>query len=177
MADIPTFTYFPAPLANDCMRLEPGTCPCCQEFRPHLYVGDMYHQEEHEEVCLWCISDGRAAKQWGATFNSACDAPSGFSESILDIITKRTPGYMSWQGPNWLFSSNDAMVFTGEVNGKALLKENNKSKIAACLHALRQWHGNWPEESLNQIGISTDPAVYLFQDRDTGAYRAYADRP
>jgi len=142
-----------------------------------MYVGPMFHLEEPEEVCLWCIASGLAADRWNATFCSVHNAPAGVPETIKEIIERRTPAFMSWQDPQWIFSQTDAMVFVGEVDGQTIVDESNRQKINACLNALRQFHGSWTEEALAGVKIGGEPSVYLFQDRHAGKFHAYAGFP
>lgn len=141
-----------------------------------MFVGTLYCIDEIEDVCPWCIADGSAARKWDATFNNVDGATERVPKQVLDEIRLRTPNFETWQDYNWLFSDNDALVFVGEVDGKALLAESNDSKIEACLSALSKWNFGSPvEDVLPHVKIGGQPAVYLFRDRDTGFYRAFSD--
>ncbi len=172
---LPQFTYFPDPVGNGCIEAKAATCTCCGLRRSHMYTGPIYSEEEYEEVCPWCIANGRAAEAWSAVFNDVYDPPAGVSSGIVDEIECRTPGYSTWQGNIWLFSPTDALVFLGHVGGKRLLVEGNVAKIDACLAALKDWRLYWSAEDLRQVIVGGQPAIYLFQDRSTGAFQAYAD--
>ena len=92
----------------------------------------------------------------------------------MEIIGTRTPGFATWQGNAWLFSETDALVFEGEASGGRLLKVGDTERIAACRAALAE--GDEPEDfALRQIETGGELAVYLFRDRATGRFRAYAD--
>ena len=152
-------------------------CPCCEQRRSHIYGGPIYAREEIEEVCPWCIADGSAARKWAAQFNDVIRLPDAVPKAVIQEILERTPGFETWQGNSWLFSEDDAMIFVGEVVGKDLLKENNAEKTEACLEALREWNFE-PDEAidvLKQIVRGGQPAIYLFQDRQSGKFSAYAD--
>lgn len=74
-----------------------------------------------------------------------------------------------------MFSDTDALVFVGEVQGAQILAEQNLGKIKACLDALSDRHRHWTADMLGQIVIGGQPAIYLFQDRQTQAFGADAD--
>jgi uncharacterized protein CbrC (UPF0167 family) len=139
-----------------------------------MYVGPIYAVETVEEVCPWCIADGSAAAKWDASFNDLYDAPETVPKHVIDTISSRTPGYQTWQGNGWIFCKEDAHLFVGEVSGTELLAEKNDGKIGACRKALAEW-GIGEGFDLAEIAVGGQPAIYLFQDRKTRGYQAYAD--
>ena len=173
--ELPKFSYFPDPLGNGCIVPSESQCKCCGQFRQYMYIGPIYSEEEIEEVCPWCIANGLAAKKWSAFFNTIHNVPGSVSKKVLDIISYRTPGYENWQDHSWLFSKIDALIFVGEVIGADLISEGNNYKIEACINALSKWQFDRAIDNLRHVEIGGNPAIYLFQDKDTGAYRAYAD--
>jgi len=139
-----------------------------------MYVGPIYSHHDIQEVCPWCIDDGKAASKWSAIFNDTYNVPNGVPKHVVETIGSNTPGFETWQGNRWLFSENDALVFVGEVKGVALLKEANEAKINACRSALSEW--NFPTDfDWSQVVVGGQPAIYLFQEKVNGAYQAYAD--
>lgn len=171
---LPVFEYFPGFEAEGCLSAEGGTCPCCEEERSHIYEGPIYSTFDIAKVCPWCIENGSAAEKWEASFNDVRDVPNGVPADVVKRITSRTPGYVTWQGNTWLFSQSDALAFVGEVSGDELLAESDTGKITACRNALAEW-GIGDDFDLADITIAGQPAVYLFRDRQTGVYEAYAD--
>jgi hypothetical protein len=141
-----------------------------------MYVGPIYSAEVDDgtEVCAWCIADGSAAAKWSAEFNDVFNRPQGVPSQVVETIKTRTPGYETWQGNRWLFSETDALIFIGEVVGADLLEEGNQAKIDACNAALSNL--NLPKDfSVSEVVKAGEPALYLFQDRATLAFRAYGD--
>ncbi len=169
---LPDFEYFVDPIENGCITEKIAVCPCCQKQRSHMYVGPIYTVEEIDEVCPWCIADGGAAKKWDASFNDVYNAPDTVPPHVIDTISTRTPGYVTWQGNRWIFHEDRALVFVGEVAGAELLDEGNERKIFACRTALAEWSDDF---DLSDVTIAGQPAVYLFRDRKTGGFIAYAD--
>jgi uncharacterized protein len=172
---LPHFTYFPDPVGHGCVIVQSGICACCATERSHRYVGPRYGVTDEAFVCPWCIADGRAYAKWKMILNDVHGLPATVPRDIMDVILYRTPGYESWQGNRWLFSANDAMLFVGEVTGKQIIAEGVQGKITACFDALAEWQYPREIEALEEIIPGGQPAIYLFQDRATGAYAAYAD--
>lgn len=139
-----------------------------------MYRGPIYCTSDVDEVCPWCIHDGSAAAKWDASFNDTYSYPDTVPQSIVKTVAERTPGFVTWQGNHWLFSERDALVFIEEVEGTKLVKEGNAGKIAATMAALAEW---WLTDDSNILDVTQagQPAVYLFHDRSTGGYSAYAD--
>ena len=109
MADtLPTYEYFPDPLRNGCIVEKQSSCLCCNRQRSFMYVGPIYATEDIEEVCPWCIADGKAVSKWLAGFNDVYLASNEVPKDIVKTIDRRTPGYETWQGNKWLFSVSDA---------------------------------------------------------------------
>jgi len=172
--DLPKFEYFPDPIGNGCIVERSSTCLCCGIERAFVYVGPIYCKEDVSEVCPWCIADGSAAEKWSATFNDSYNIPTGVPKQVIELIDARTPGYSTWQGNRWLYSEHDALVFVGEVTGSTLIRKDEDEKVFACREALIDW--NFPSDfDLSQVVVGGQPAIYLFQDRETKHYKAYAD--
>ncbi|WP_161831483.1 CbrC family protein [Pseudovibrio sp. POLY-S9] len=171
---IPHFEYFRDPVENGCVVEKASVCQCCQQEKHFMYVGPIYCVDDVSEVCPWCIADGSAAAKWSASFNDVYDVPSGVSQDVIETIAARTPGYSTWQDNKWLFSGKEALVFVGEVTGSALIENNEIDKISACREALSDW--NLPKDfDLSNVVIGGQPAIYLFQDKETSEFHAYAD--
>lgn len=171
---LPEFEHFPNPMQNGCIVEKQTYCRCCNQSRAFMYVGPIYSTDEIDEVCPWCIADGKAASKWSASFNDVYLASSEVPSGVIETISQRTPGYETWQGNKWLFSESDALIFVGEVDGNELLNGNDVAKIGACRDALSEW--NFPKEfDLSNLVIGGQPAIYLFRDKVSGNFKAYAD--
>ncbi|MEU5779429.1 CbrC family protein [Streptomyces venezuelae] len=89
-------------------------------------------------------------------------------------VTRRTPGFHSWQDPHWLVHCHDAAAFIGEVG---------YGKLAAHPEALDQLRqdlrmGGWRdaaqlEQFLTHLG--QDATAMLFCCTVCGAHLAHAD--
>lgn len=179
-AELPIFKYYTDPLGNKSIVEEAGHCDCCEMVRDYMYDGPIYTRYGSPKVCPWCVDNGRAAEMWNATFQDrmvtgGTSAQETLSPKIYDEVMKRTPGYSSWQGNDWLFSNNDAMIFLGDAIGKELLKENNPRKIATVLSTLSELGDQWTAEHLKTLVHGGQPSVYVFYDRQNDSYHAYQD--
>jgi uncharacterized protein CbrC (UPF0167 family) len=172
--DLPNFEYFLDPIANGCVVPVLAKCPCCEKDREFMYCGPIYCKDNILHVCPWCIHSGEATRKWDASFNDAHSIPKNVPKHIIETVCNRTPGFEGWQTNHWLFSETDAMMFVGEIDGVTLLAEADDLKIAACRRALDEWHLS-EEFDFAEITRGGQPAVYLFRDRQSGEYSAYAD--
>lgn len=119
---LPKFRYHPNPVATGSFRASDAICPCCERERGCEYVASVYCVDEVEGLCPWCIADGSAARKFDATFSD--DSPlldKGVPQQIVDVVTTRTPGYISWQQERWLACCDDACAFHGDISREELL--------------------------------------------------------
>ena len=113
---LPTFTYHPDPIATGSIKPSDAMCVCCNQHRGFIYVCNTYCEEELvEALCPWCIADGSAAKRFDAIFSD--DSPlvqAGIPAAVVEEVTRRTPGYTSWQQDEWQCCCGDACEFHGD---------------------------------------------------------------
>ncbi|MEU9182620.1 CbrC family protein [Streptomyces sp. NPDC048550] len=55
----------------------------------------------------WCIADGNAAERFDGEFTDSYGLD-GVSEDVLHEVTRRTPGFHTWQDPHWLVHCHEA---------------------------------------------------------------------
>ena len=120
--DLPTFRYHPNPLATGMVVQRTGECACCGRSVDFLYVGPIYSRHKLEEnVCPWCIADGSLHARFQAML--ADDHPllkAGMAHSVVEEVTTRTPGYVTWQQDQWLSHCGDACAFHGDASLETL---------------------------------------------------------
>jgi len=173
--EIPEFQYFPDPIGAGSIVRKNAICMCCGYERRFFYTGPIYCRENVDMVCPWCIADGSAAKKWSAEFNDVDGhVVSSVPLEIVDLISKRTPGYSSWQSNRWLFTHSDAMIFHGEVAEVRTLLENPKV-LEACRTEFNEWGMDWSDEEFEHALKDGDPAFYIFEDPASGELVAYGD--
>src|SRR5262245_14809170 len=100
---LPTFRYHPDTINSGVVKLSDQTCRCCEQSRGYIYTGPVYSEQELDEaICPFCIADGAAAQKFAATFSDDHPlAEAGIPAHIVDEVTRRTPGYVSWQQDVW----------------------------------------------------------------------------
>lgn len=114
---LPYFQYHPDPLRTGGIVTSNDICECCNQARGYKYNSSIYSAEKVGAICPWCIADGSAAKKFNALFSD--DYPlveAGVPESIIEEVSKRTPGYDSWQQGVWQSHCNDACEFHGDAS-------------------------------------------------------------
>jgi uncharacterized protein len=114
--ELPHFTYHPDPVGNGLVTTSDKICACCGRARGFIYRGPVYAtQELNEQLCPWCIADGAAAAKFNATFTDDVPLLEGgdLDAAIVEIITKRTPGYIGWQQEAWQTHCSDACAYIG----------------------------------------------------------------
>ena len=73
--------------------------------RGYVYCTTPYGEQEIEFVCPVGVSiaDGTASEKLGAIFSDSSPlAQAAISKEIIDEVTLRTPGYISWQQESWI---------------------------------------------------------------------------
>ena len=128
--ELPNFKYHPNPVATGSVKRSDAKCRCCGMANGYIYAASVYAEEElHEEICPWCIENGKAAEKFGALFSD--DAPlleEGISSEICAEVSERTPGFNSWQQEEWLSHCNDACEFHGDAQKQELEKLSGLEK-------------------------------------------------
>lgn len=104
------FKYHPNLYSDEILIHEEGVCNCCGRKVPE-YIGMAYSPEDTDCICLSCIHDGSAAEKLNAEFVQFAEDVS--DPEKRDELFKRTPGYMSWQGENWLACCDDYCAYLG----------------------------------------------------------------
>jgi uncharacterized protein len=113
---LPEFRYHPHPIATGSVKPSDKACRCCDQSRGFVYSASVYAVEElNEAICPFCIADGSASKKFDAMFVDSHPLLPGISKQIVEEVTRRTPGYVSWQQEVWLACCDDACEFHGDV--------------------------------------------------------------
>jgi uncharacterized protein CbrC (UPF0167 family) len=137
---LPEFRYHPDPLATGSVKPSKITCACCKQSHGFIYEATVYGTEEvRGKLCPWCIADGKAASRFNVFFSvedplTKADLP---RQTIIEV-TRRTPGYSSWQQEEWQVCCDDACAFHGDatvdelkgLEGKSLDRFQKRYRIA-----------------------------------------------
>lgn len=175
---LPEFRYHPDPVATGSVVAAEVDCVGCEQLRPYVNAGPVYAIEDLEEViCPWCIADGTAAARFDATFTDvAWAAPDDAPEAATDEVLHRTPGFMGWQGKQWLHHCSDAAAFLGPAGATEV------ANLPDALEALRSegrgrgWRTGEIEEYITALSSGdAQPTAYLFRCLVCGVHLAYSD--
>ncbi len=138
--EFPVFKYHPDPRSTGAVVAQDSECPCCKRVTGFAYAGIPYAVEEVEDICPWCIANGEAARCFDALFSD--DVPlltAKVPSEVVDEVTRRTPGYNSWQQEEWLCCCGDACEFHGALSAE---------ELAALDDEAAQWFASkWDRES------------------------------
>ncbi len=172
---LPIFPYHPDPVATGAVAKSDAACRACGKARGFIYTGPVYCRESlADALCPWCIADGTAEAKFGARFSD--DYPlrsAGLPAAIIEVVTRRTPGYVSWQGDIWLTHCNDACEFHGDLPAERLSSMDPDAK-----EELSHEHGltdeNWRDIAAH-YSPAGQPAIYVFRCRHCGGERYHMD--
>ena len=131
MESLPKFKYHPEPLATGAFEISDETCECCGKARGYIYTAPIYSNQDVEHVCPWCIADGSLERKYDATLSD--DHPlrlAGLSKEIIREVTRRTPGYVSWQQDSWMVCCKDACEFHGDAPADEIQALNEEGLAA-----------------------------------------------
>lgn len=198
---LPTFTYYPDPVAGGAFRETGEPCPCCGEVRGWGYTLTPFCVgESPENICPWCIADGSAAQKYGTEgspakftgdlFEVLRDAggritrlanpfvdPSTVPAGQREELATRTPRFLTWQEPQWLACCSTPAQYLGQPTGAELKALDDLDNVLECLTVDSRWgaDGTPVENRLNCVGPEESEVVYLFRCSECGRHLAYSD--
>jgi uncharacterized protein CbrC (UPF0167 family) len=164
---LPVFRHHPDPVGTGSVVVSSDVCQRCGLARGYVYKGPTYAVAEIESLCPWCIADGTAAEEFGASFTTTDGAPADVPVGVLDEVEHRTPGFAGWQQERWLFHHADACEYLGRVGWDDV---SEIPGVAAMLVA-----DGWPANVHHTLSVDGDITGYLFRCRHCGARLVYAD--
>jgi uncharacterized protein len=131
---LPRFKYHPNPIATGNVEESSEICICCNQQHGFIYKASIYTPLRFKgSFCPWCISDGSAAEKFEAYFNDPHPlVVNNIPEEIVEEVTKRTPGYVSWQQEVWLTHCKDACEFHGDVSDEEIKKIDDETSDRFC---------------------------------------------
>jgi len=166
----PIFKYNPNAYKLGIIKKETATCPVCNQQREYVYDGPFYSEEEAENICPWCISDGSAAKKYDGTFQDEGSIEDVNNENAIDEVIHCTPGYTAWQQEAWSAHCDDLCAFIGYVGSKDIKPfiEELEDDIANS--------GYDEDQILNDMRKDGSLVGYLFQCLHCGKHRLHVDQ-
>lgn len=177
--NVPGFKYHPDPVASGSVVESDTRCACCGESKGYVYVGPVYAEDELDSsICPWCIADGSAQDQLGASFNDE-DGIGDYGnwapvpEGVVREVAYRTPGFSGWQQERWWTHCGDAAAFIGRVGHKELLAYGPEA-IAAIQESTCLTDDRW-EHFFAALDKNGSPTAYLFRCLKCGVFGGYQD--
>lgn len=156
-AVMPVYRYHPDPLSTKAILATDLLCACCGYARGYRVAGH-YGRTQFDCICPWCVADGRAARRLGASFVQ--DSDTALPPAVWDELSRRTPGYESWQGELWLSHCGDACAFLGDLPAEeaAHLPE----QVEALFLKENDWLDDWGALKAAYADGKSDVALYKF---------------
>lgn len=165
---LPAFRYHPDPISTGALVAGDRVCGICGSARGFFYAGSIYCAEPVETICPWCIADGTAAAQLDGVFSD--DEPligAGVATGVVDEVTRRTPGYSSWQQERWMAHCGDACAFLGDPSKETLIAlAGDEPTTFLARESLRE--EDW-RLLLSEYEPGGNPSVYHFRCLHCGA--------
>jgi uncharacterized protein len=160
---LPHFRYHPDPVASGSVVARQVRCACCRQQRRFIYVGPVYATQDFtEKICPWCIASGAAARDLKAEFSDAESlASQDVPAEVIEEVVARTPGYVSWQGSEWLAHCKDACAFLGDAAVEDV-RSAAESTVSDWCATNRQDRQGWLAATQDYVP-GGQPAFYKFQ--------------
>ena len=174
---LPTFTYFPDPVADGTLERSDGRCAACERQRGWLATSLLYTAvdiPDDDRYCPWCIADGTVIARYGGTF---CTLGAGASPEARVEVEERTPMFLTWQDWYWPVHCGDAMAYLGQPRAGELRR--HPDAFEALVAELRElpWarEGDTAAEFADALDPERDAVAYLFRCLACGVHRAVWD--
>ena len=173
MKTLPVFKYNPEAEKWEILIRKNTTCPVCQQSTEYVYDGPFYAEADVDNICPWCIADGRAAEKYAGEFQDSASCEEVVDEASLIELTTRTPGYTGWQQERWLSHCGDFCAFKGYVGWKEI--KSLRDELEADLNTIMDDYGMDEDECKVSLVKNGSMQGYLFQCLHCGAHRLTAD--
>jgi len=154
-------------------------CVCCGNARGYIYTGPVYAKTDglDDALCPWCIADGQAHRMYDATFTDGEGIDGEVSQSAMAEVTRRTPGFNTWQQERWMVCCADAMAFVepfgaAEANGKHIRRQGDI--MTFIVHEMGV-SGGAAARMMNTLDREKGPTAYLFQCRHCDTQKVFID--
>ncbi|MBX3376186.1 MAG: CbrC family protein [Phycisphaeraceae bacterium] len=176
MEALPHFPLFRDPVKEQSFKESDEECECCGRSRGWIYSRSIYVSQGDGDIsiCPWCIADGSASAKFDGTFQSAGIHPYGknlLSPEDVELVEKRTPGFVTWQDHGWMMCCGIACEYIGEARAEDL-----RGRWAAAVPSIFS-DDSWSEKEIEELvsRMGTDPAAYVFECRKCGKLLGFWD--
>lgn len=169
---LPRFRFHPDPVASGSVAQSRAQCARCGQRRGFTYTSTLYAHENVQGLCPWCIADGSAARQFGASFvDGEPLVRAGIAPDLIDEVCHRTPGFATFQTEVWQACCGLPGVFSGALDAEGMtgLTDDELEWLAVPSWQRDLWRAMDP----TRTGI----AVFVFVCETCGKRRLWADIP
>ena len=160
--ELPTFKYHESVKMTGILVEEDIVCECCQKGSHYKMDIVLYSEEEVEDLCPWCVADGSAAKKYNGTFidlEGSDMIPS--LEKRLEL-TRKNPGYPSWQENVWLAHCDDYCKYVDAVDYSVI--EHLEVDLKEDFERLsKEFYYDTVEEFKEALKNNHSMQIYLFE--------------
>ena len=179
MESLPTFKYFPDPVAHGSIVRSDTTCRCCGQKRGFIFAGLPYCEEDLPScICPWCIADGSADAKFDAAFTDE-DGIGGngrwtsVPQAVIEEVAYRTPGFNGWQQEEWWTHCGDAGAFLATAGAAEIAQYG--PQLEESLKNYIQFEPEEWQEFLATLEKDGSPMAYVFKCLHCGAVGGYWD--
>ena len=182
--DYPVFRFCPNPLRTQSVIESSEPCQCCGKVSKYSYVVALYSHETDEEyigLCLDCISNGKAARKYKASFTERDEIANRTTDkAATEEIMYRTPSFSTWQEREWLSHCKMPCAYIGQVYIGDLLKMGIYKQVRTEL-AKTFYYKNMPmtvaeiDDMLIQMTEGSSLDGHLFKCTICEKYRLHTD--
>lgn len=138
--------------------------------KTEYFLETMYCEKDVDCICPECVANGKAAEKFNGEFISDAEISKVDEQAKVDELFKRTPGYISWQGENWLACCNDFCACIGDVGTKELEEMGIADEVFAEYDKLNEY-----ENAREYLVKAGSMAGYLFRCLHCGKYHLWVD--
>ncbi|QMV14628.1 CbrC family protein [Vibrio spartinae] len=171
---LPSFKYHPDPIASGVFVKSDSVCPVCNQNNGYKYVGPFYAFTEVENICPWCIKNGKAAEKYDLTFVDEDEIDSVADEQAIEELTKMTPGYFFPQGDTWPAHCDDFCILLG--GAKVVEIEDKLSLLTKDLEFIKERLEITDDMLLKDLTKDNSPLWWiLFKCKGCDSYKLIAD--
>lgn len=113
------------------------------------------------QLCPWCIASGSAAAKYDCLFSD--DRPlkrARLPRPVVLEVSRKTPGYSSWQGEDWQVCCDDACEFHGDATTEqvaALAGETLDRHLRAW-----GWDADYWREYVREYQLANGNSLFRF---------------
>ncbi|MBW7981742.1 PF03691 family colicin E2 tolerance protein CbrC [Enterobacillus tribolii] len=187
---LPCFKYHPYPLQTGAFKQDKTVlCDCCALHTDIYYASTFVSAGNITNLCFcpWCIADGVAAEKFDICFHESSDIEGQivmydsagefigvnniYPPEMVDLLTKRTPGYFGWQQAYWLAHCGEFCAFIDYVGWDDISQQLDAFADLAADCA----HFGVKVEHLPKYLSNGDCQGYLFRCLKCGTLRLWAD--